>query len=169
MADRFSSAPPGSSGKPVPRAEQQKLPPYLEESISQLKTGAREFVKGTKETFTGGIGGILDSPAVDLYRGIYGARGLGTELGPHVENERGSGNSFAEANNRYMGSSREAQAASPGSPQDQLIPMPGETIEQYQYRQDKILGVKPPKPGGLYPKGREREYSMHIINRCVVT
>jgi hypothetical protein len=43
---------------------------------------------------------------------------------------------------------------------DTIWPLPGETIQQFQYRQDKALGVKPPKPGWDYPQGHEHLYAM---------
>jgi hypothetical protein len=42
-------------------------------------------------------------------------------------------------------------------PEDQLFPMPGETIEQYRQRQDRILNRRIPRPGWGYPPGREHD------------
>lgn len=46
----------------------------------------------------------------------------------------------------------------PDDDPNNMMPRKGETFEQYQYRQNKALGVKPPKPGHGYPTGHEHEY-----------
>jgi hypothetical protein len=68
----------------------------------------------------------------------------------------GPGN-FGVASTRPLPHPPAPPASKSNDTKDNLFPMPGETIEQYRQRQDRILNRRVPRPGWGYPKGTERE------------